>query len=667
MNFCKKDFTKSGITEETIKTYTENGYLKEDSESWTLYYPELFYDEKTEYYNKRLKNYTDSKYIKPKNKTSRLFRPLGLSVDTLKNDYLIITEGEKKAIKAVQEGFNCIALAGVWGWKKKIDEEEQNKEALQNNEDIIPDIVDLNLKNKNIYLCYDNDMWQKEEVCKALYHFALYLKYEKKAIVKIVKLPKDNNKLGLDDYLIKYGNIEFQKLLESSKEICVKEIREILQGATDSNVNFPINIFEKYTQDIIIQISKNLDAPIDYIASAFLGGASTIMNGRFSLQIDQHWQEHPILWIALIGSPSQRKSPCFNTIKKLLDKYDLELTNHFNKQIYQYENDLDNYKRQLKTKTTETINKPLKPLKQRLTTQNVTVEALSKASWANNQDTCRGVSIWSDELAFLLKGLGQYKRGGNDEEYFLQAWSWQLTNILRQDLDYTTYIGHTIVGTIQPQVLKETLFAKGIDTFNGLQERWLYVCCNREETGNKENNTVKMNILENTYDCLFNVDKEGKIYKFSPEAKKLFDDFCSKIVQLKKNTQYSDLYKSYLQKQTNYVARFSLILHCLKNQSNLTIPIDIVEKAITLSNYFVKCFEQVLIQRLSAPPLTQETINYMKTKKINKISPSALYKSNTSKYKSTNNTEIVLENLASLGWGRMQKAKNGGKSFVIYL
>ena len=61
-----------------------------------------------------------AKYLSPKSSPNRLYVPSG--VETLFNDAavpLYISEGEKKALKAAQEGLKCIAIAGVWCWKGK--------------------------------------------------------------------------------------------------------------------------------------------------------------------------------------------------------------------------------------------------------------------------------------------------------------------------------------------------------------------------------------------------------------------------------------------------------------------------------------------------------------------------------------------------------------------
>lgn len=199
-NFAIDDFKNSGISDEVINEYINKGYLKNLQDGWELTYPKLYEDAKSDYTTKRLeKPKTKNKYIRPPGKPSQIFRPLGLSPEKIldKNEYLILTEGEKKAIKAVQEGFNCVSLGGVWCWKMTPKEEDKELEPDAENtvdEDIIPDIDTADFKNKLLYLCYDNDLWEKEQVKCALYQFAAYLVGEKKARVRLIKLPYKEEK-----------------------------------------------------------------------------------------------------------------------------------------------------------------------------------------------------------------------------------------------------------------------------------------------------------------------------------------------------------------------------------------------------------------------------------------------------------------------------------------
>ena len=175
-----KDFGKSGISQSVINDYKDKKFLKCTPTSWVLNYPDLLTNERTSYTTTRLKNpINGNKYIRPKDETSRLFKPLHLAPETLNNpnEYIIVTEGEKKAIKAVQEGFNCIAVAGVWCWKSKKTEDG-----------LIPDMHKINWENKEVYLCFDNDICYKSQVLNALRALTYQLQ-DFGAIVKNIKLP----------------------------------------------------------------------------------------------------------------------------------------------------------------------------------------------------------------------------------------------------------------------------------------------------------------------------------------------------------------------------------------------------------------------------------------------------------------------------------------------
>ncbi len=679
-----QDWRKSGISDKTILEYAKSGYLVGMPDGWKLFYPDLHENNLTEYYNWRHFNIENgqSKYSKPTNMSSRLFRPLALSFEIIldKTPYIIITEGEKKAIKAVDEGFNCVALSGVYGWKQK-PKNDKPIETNENNfeEDIIADIKNIDLRGKVIYLCYDNDLWVKQQVREALYHFAAYLIGEKGAIVKIINLPKEDEKCGLDDYLVKYGRDEFQKLVDKAKTITLKEIQNILSGNNVIKNEFPLNVFSEPIQNIISELQSRLDAPIEYIASTVLLAASMIMDGRFALTVNpaSNWIEHAIIWLALVGTPSQKKTPCINIGKNIIDKYNVELAEKYERELEEYKEAYNQYKAELETykaaiKSGRDMTQPKEPkvpLKARISTQNVTVEALCHSINCNSDEN-RGVGIFVDELSHFLKGLNQYKKGGNDLEYILQSWSKSWQNILRQggNIDYTIQVSHNICGTIQPKVLSETLFSSGVDTYNGMVERWLFSGTEYEETGilATYDNDYDLSELTKRYDRLFNSDKELKMYYLSDTAQNVFKQFYKTVADMKKSSKMSDLAKNYLQKQTNYVARFALILHCLETPESTTISEISVINAIKLSKYFFVCFNKITQERISANPLTEATLNYLRTKNKKSISPTALRKSNTSRYKTPEMARIALENLASGGYGRLCKTENGGCVFKLY-
>ena len=316
--FLLKDFRNSGINDNTINDYVSNnlfqGVIGNLNYLWQLFYPEFNKQEKSDYYTIRyntdiIPNFEGGKYERPAGVPSRLFRPLHLHPEVIanKHKYLIITEGEKKAIKAVQEGFPCVALAGVWCWKQKPQNVESSEDLID--ADIIDDIKNTDFKGKTIYLCFDNDMWEKIQVKKALYNFAAYLISEKKAIVKIIYLPKNKDeKLGIDDFLIKYGADEFKKFINTAENLTLKQIQNKLSEEKPAP-EFPIKIFSKELRDKIMDIQQRLDAPLPYVASLMISMSSIIMLGKYEIMVNSSsdWTEHPIIWMSIVGEPSQKK------------------------------------------------------------------------------------------------------------------------------------------------------------------------------------------------------------------------------------------------------------------------------------------------------------------------------------------------------------------------
>jgi hypothetical protein len=122
---------------------------------------------------------------------------------------LIFTEGEKKTLKASQEGIFCIGLSGLWNWKNKGES------------GLIPDFYQIELKDRRVEICPDSD-WRdpnKNGYLKNLPQAVLALAeklLERGASVSIRELPKGpkGEKVGLDDYLLIHNAKEFESLPE---------------------------------------------------------------------------------------------------------------------------------------------------------------------------------------------------------------------------------------------------------------------------------------------------------------------------------------------------------------------------------------------------------------------------------------------------------------------
>jgi hypothetical protein len=167
--------------------------------------------------NPRTKEGKRVKYESPlarKHKGNRAFFPPGtlpLLADPTRP--LVVTEGEKKAAKADQEGIPCLGAIGVWGWAKK--REKKVKGAAF---ELIDDLAAVAWQGRTVYLCYDSDLAEKVEVQWAEYRLAQALA-ARGAEVRVVRLPPGPKgaKVGLDDFLVANGPEAFSRLAAAAE------------------------------------------------------------------------------------------------------------------------------------------------------------------------------------------------------------------------------------------------------------------------------------------------------------------------------------------------------------------------------------------------------------------------------------------------------------------
>jgi DNA polymerase I-like protein with 3'-5' exonuclease and polymerase domains len=152
------------------------------------------------------------KYESPKGKRNHAYFPPGTWAALQNAEVpLLITEGEKKAAKADQEGFPTIGLVGVYGWQKKRENKDSPRE-------LIPDLEGVAWQGRTVLLVYDSDAATKRTVAFAEWHLAVVLT-AKGATVRVVRLPAaaDSSKVGLDDFLVAHGADAFRQLLDTAE------------------------------------------------------------------------------------------------------------------------------------------------------------------------------------------------------------------------------------------------------------------------------------------------------------------------------------------------------------------------------------------------------------------------------------------------------------------
>ncbi len=165
-----------------------------------------------------------AKYLTAKGAPVRVYFPHGLPPDladptacrVLSEDYdLIVTEGEKKALKAVQEGFPAIGLTGVWCFGKPRPKGRSGKKA--GKLELCDDLRRVAWKGRPVVIAFDSDAGSKPEVRRAEYKLAELLQAAgaRVRVLRLCPLP-GGEKCGIDDFLVACGPEVFRQALAAA-------------------------------------------------------------------------------------------------------------------------------------------------------------------------------------------------------------------------------------------------------------------------------------------------------------------------------------------------------------------------------------------------------------------------------------------------------------------
>jgi hypothetical protein len=211
----RQDLHKSGLTEDTIRRLQFHAIRPHDLRKFrgveTAYQIPYFSMSGASAGFARLRLFPPittsdghtQRYFQPTGSTPHLYFPPLLDWDALARDpekALIITEGEKKAAKACQEGLSTIGVGGVWNWRVRLDKGEAIT---------LPEVDAFSWSKRAVDIIPDSDAWRAEKMVQVLSGFyALGMELQRRgAHVRIVRLPETpGSKVGLDDWLVKEGS-----------------------------------------------------------------------------------------------------------------------------------------------------------------------------------------------------------------------------------------------------------------------------------------------------------------------------------------------------------------------------------------------------------------------------------------------------------------------------
>jgi hypothetical protein len=221
-----------------------------------------------------------------------------------------------------------------------------------------------------------------------------------------------------------------------------------------------------WLEQFITTPARALACPVDFVAGAVLGAVSVALAGAVRVHVMNRFYPFGALWLVLVGPPGSGKGPAYELATEALQDVQDARYRAYLEQRGAYAAELDRWEAEPKKVRGP---RPTPPVYRPITTDDPTMEALEERL-AENQ---RGIGVVNEEAAGWLRGMGQYKRGGgNDEEKWLRIFDARPIESDRK-ADGPRRVKRPVVpvlATTQPERIASLLRGNK----NGLRER---ICC----------------------------------------------------------------------------------------------------------------------------------------------------------------------------------------------
>ncbi len=234
---------KMGVVSLTAEEIRDRLGVTVKSGGYLIPYQEVTDQTGQQYCRVRLRRAADGqRYCGGRGDDAQVYVPAGFD-DLPLTDLLVITEGEKKAMKAVQEGIACVAVQGTWSWADPADRAVEKHHGCPVSSDTRPlqKLLELARSYKQVLIQGDSDLLSKPEAAAGFEALARSLRAENIAAYLAFCPPgkadpgqeADSHsnlaKQGLDDWLIAEGPMLVARtlvLLHRAAQIFYEQVTE---------------------------------------------------------------------------------------------------------------------------------------------------------------------------------------------------------------------------------------------------------------------------------------------------------------------------------------------------------------------------------------------------------------------------------------------------------
>lgn len=367
---------------------------------------------------------------------------------------------------------------------------------------------------------------------------------------------------------------------------------------------FPVDKLPTVLKDFIEYAAESIMVDAGMLVLPVLCSVAGVIGNRWEAVIKRDWKEPCILWGMVVAKSSQKKTPCFNAATSPIA--DMQRTMHreyqANMEAYCEANDV--YALAKKEATTAEARKdlgkpPVKPVKERILVDNITVETLIGLM----SDNPAGLLLAMDELSGFFGSFMKYRQAssGSDQPQWLRMYNGNWISYDRKSGDRKEiFVDHaciSIVGTIQPTILAGQFTKEAYHS--GLAARFLLmfppssarVYSDKEiPAGVTQAYAQLVKDLHDSYlDSINRPDWQRRGVDLTAEAKAKWIEFYNEWGQVQHQADGEEEYA--LAKLEGYTARLALLLAVVDAtvaKTNPVIEVTHVDRAIAMVRWFAR-------------------------------------------------------------------------------
>jgi hypothetical protein len=432
--------------------------------------------------------------------------------------------------------------------------------------------------------------------------------------------------------------------------------------------------------------SELMQAPPDFLAVSYVVAATAALGLTVSIAPkakDTSWLVPPVLWGALIGAPSTKKTPALSTGISPLNLIEERLIAEHAEKLKRFDQATASYDHLVKLakKTGHPMpDKPAEPVAERLLLNDATYQAAGLAL----QGSPRGVLLSMDELIGWLTSMESSSQEAA-RAFYLAAWNgtdpYRFDRVGRPSFVINP-LAVSVLGGIQPDKLQSYIRAATEGRGNdGLLQRFqlaVYPDQNSEWTlidrlpNFAARQTAEEAILRlrslTAPDVAALHTLTGQAYlNFTDEAQQAFNQAYTALERLARSGKLEPIMEAHIGKFSRLIAVLSLVIHLIDGGVG-AVSLTAVRKAINWATYLRSHARRIYGGPLSrGTEAAQRLVKKIETSKLSDgFTLRDIQRSGWRGLTATVDVEAGLDVLVTRGWLRGQEPPGVGRPTVTY-